>query len=221
MDKFPVCHKPVENFLMRYGAFLPEYALKDFRTSTWESLVIIAFWSSPIATAAQWVKMLCRRNAGISGILESSLLFFHPIVFFRFFPLEVYVQEWPYMRGFCTREAFSRRGMYDMIWSLAAAASPFVPPLPAWFDLTDDERAFLLLVLNHMGKRTEHYSAPGEKEAGTLLERLRETGFLDDADGCWFRASAYAEYQVPRPIVSKKFRMKDGFVRTFTNAQHY
>jgi hypothetical protein len=67
--------------------------MQDFRASKWESLVIIAFWSSPIATSAQWVEMLRQRNESITGVLESSLLLFHPIVFFRFFPGRIFGAE--------------------------------------------------------------------------------------------------------------------------------
>lgn len=225
----PVFKKTVEKFLVHLERNLPPATRVALATAPWKTARIAAFWSAPIESAEQWRELLCSRNRGLAGVLENSLLYFQPRVFFKFFPLESFVYEWPYMRGYCPRAAFTRRGLYDLIWSLAAANSPFVPPLEAWFELKREERDLLVLVLGKQGKTAEEYTALFENKqdepvVDTLTRlvamRFLQRAFLNDAER-YFRESAYIASQIPRPIRKVSYILKDGTRRTIHTTASY
>lgn len=221
--------KTVERFLCHLERNLPEQAKQAIHSDPWERACIAAFWSGPIESAEKWRTILCSRSRGMANILENSLLHFAPRIFFRFFPLEQFVNEWPFMREYCPRAAFVRRGLYDMIWSLAVANSPFVPPLPQWFELSSEERTFLVFALKKQGQSEEEYSASTQLELAKIrvfLASLLEKNFLQGAfiDGSkrFFRKSAYITSQVPRPRKKITYVLKkDGKKRTLFTSSSY
>ena len=186
----------------------------DDERDAWDGVWISMCWSSPLMDSVTWREKMLNMSFSNVWLLHNVIEYASYRRFLIWFGLENFKNNWPIMRGYCTRRLFHERVHYDVLWSAICTDLPqTIPVLPKWQTLDKIERKFLILSCDRPGRTLDYIAEHigiSWYAAKEILDLLVAEKFLNYIANKIWKNQFFLTFQYPRPIVRRVLYHRNG-----------